>query len=98
MLLKRNPEGGQELFDHISHLFRAGHPFNVLFLTWGVIKKFAQLFILMALVAATFMTTTAAQAASSCGTSYTIIKPPADTHQGFLKVRRGRTFCHEQRE
>jgi LysM repeat protein len=37
-------------------------------------KKFAQLFLLLALVMASFMTTTAAQAASSCGTSYTIIK------------------------
>lgn len=37
-------------------------------------KKFVQLFLLLALVAATFMSTTAAQAASSCGTSYTIVK------------------------
>jgi tyrosinase len=37
-------------------------------------KKFAQLFLLLALVATTFMTTTAARAASSCGTSYTIVK------------------------
>ncbi len=37
-------------------------------------KKFVQLLLLLALVAATFMTTTSAQAASSCGTSYTIVK------------------------
>ncbi len=37
-------------------------------------KKFVQLFLLLALAVTSFMTTTAAQAASSCGTSYTIVK------------------------
>jgi peptidoglycan endopeptidase LytE len=36
-------------------------------------KKFVQLFLLLALVVASFLTTTAANAASSCGTSYTIV-------------------------
>lgn len=37
-------------------------------------KKFVQLFLILALVAAMFITTTAAQAASPCGTSYTIVR------------------------
>lgn len=36
-------------------------------------KKFVQLFLLLALVTASFMTTTAARAAYACGTSYTIV-------------------------
>lgn len=37
-------------------------------------KKLVQLFLLLLLLTATFMTTNTAQAASSCGTNYTIVK------------------------